>query len=175
MPLIPPPTCAPQPISPTLYTPPTYTLTRVYGFAKLNNPYELLLDVKTPYPQDKILGMVAFERVIGIVVQKEGRFIGLLHGDARASYSVMVKSGEKIYYGFVTNQNFKTYVNFLPAYAPVKPGDVVLTSGLDGIFSAGIFVGTIASVENHYTYKKALLNIEHLKSMLFYVTLVAQP
>ncbi len=119
--------------------------------------------------------MVAFERVIGIVVQKEGRFIGLLHGDARASYSVMVKSGEKIYYGFVTNQNFKTYVNFLPAYAPVKPGDVVLTSGLDGIFSAGIFVGTIASVENHYTYKKALLNIEHLKSMLFYVTLVAQP
>ncbi|WP_121021761.1 rod shape-determining protein MreC [Helicobacter vulpis] len=172
-----PPTCASDSelTPPTLYTPPIYTLTRVYGFAQLNNTYELLLDVQTPYPKDKILGMVAFDRAIGIAVQKEGRFIGLLHGDARTTYSVMIQSGGKIYYGFITNQNFKTYVDYLPAYAPVKQGDVVLTSGLDGIFSAGIFVGTIASVENHYAYKKALLNIKHLTGMIFYTTLVTMP
>ncbi len=170
-----PATCAPDPKLSTLYALPKFTLTRVYGFAQLNNTHEVLLDVQKPYPQDKILGMVAFERAIGIAVQKEGRFIGLLHGDARASYSVMIKSGGKVYYGFITNQNFKTYVNFLPAYAPIKAGDTVLTSGLDGIFSAGIYVGTIADVENHYTYKKALLNLEELKSMLFYTILVSVP
>ncbi|MFC3848230.1 rod shape-determining protein MreC [Helicobacter baculiformis] len=158
-----------------LYKPPRFTLTRVYGFAKLNNPYELLLDVQTPYPKDKILGMVAFGRTIGIALQQEGRFVGLLHGDARTSYSVAVKSGGKVYYGFISNQNFKTYVDFLPAYAPIKTGDIVVTSGLDGIFSAGIYVGKIAHIENHYAYKKASLQLGDLEHMLFYATLIAVP
>ncbi|WP_121756463.1 rod shape-determining protein MreC [Helicobacter felis] len=158
-----------------LYQAPHFLLTRVYGFAQLNNPYEILLDVQGTYPRDQIFGMVAFGRAIGIALQKNGRFVGLLHGDAQASYSVAIKSGGKVYYGFITNQNFKTYVDFLPAYAPLKAGDVVVTSGLDGIFSAGIFVGKVAKISNHYTYKKALLQLEHLDRMLFYTTLVISP
>ncbi|BDR28342.1 rod shape-determining protein MreC [Helicobacter suis] len=154
---------------------PTFTLTRIYGFVSLDNPYQVFLDIKKPYPKDKILGMVAFNRVLGTVVQREGRFVGLLHGDSQMSYSVMIRSGGKVYYGFVTNESFKSYINFLPTYAPIKVGDQVFTSGLDHIFSPNIYVGTIASVENHYVYKKALLQIEDFKSMLFYTTIVDVP
>ncbi|WP_233704374.1 rod shape-determining protein MreC [Helicobacter cynogastricus] len=170
-----PPTCASEKDNMSLYQKPHFLLTRVYGFAQLNNPYEIFLDVQGTYPRDQIFGMVAFGRAIGIAIRRNGRFIGLLHGDAQASYSVAIKSGEKVYYGFITNQNFKTYVDFLPAYAPIKAGDIVVTSGLDGIFSAGIFVGKVAQVTNHYTYKKALLQLEHLDRMLFYTTLVVLP
>ncbi|GLH58347.1 rod shape-determining protein MreC [Helicobacter ailurogastricus] len=180
-PLTPPYTpkdCAPnaQLIDPAHLLPaPTFTLTRIYGFASMDNPYRVLLDIKKSYPPDKILGMVAFNQVLGTVIQENGRFVGLLHGDKQMSYSVVVKSGGQIYYGFVTNENFKTYVDFLPAYATLKAGDPVFTSGLDHIFSPNIYVGTIASVQDHYVYKKALLKIQHPQNMLFEAIVVAVP
>ncbi|GMB94611.1 Rod shape-determining protein MreC [Helicobacter heilmannii] len=154
---------------------PTFTPARIYGFANMDNPYRVLLDIHKPYPKDKILGLVAFNRVLGTIIQQDGRFIGLLHGDKQMSYSVVVKSGQNTYYGFVTNENFKTYVDFLPSYAALKVGDPIFTSGLDHIFSPNIYVGTIASIEDHYLYKKALLNIKHPKNMLFEAIVVAVP
>ncbi|BEG57042.1 Rod shape-determining protein MreC [Helicobacter sp. NHP21005] len=162
--------------SPTDLLPtPTFTPARIYGFARMDDPHRVLLDIHKSYPKDKILGMVAFNQVLGTVIQQDGHFVGLLHGDKQMSYSVVVKSGDQIYYGFVTNENFKTYVDFLPAYASFKVGDAVFTSGLDHIFSPNIYVGTIAHIEDHYLYKKALLNIKHPQNMLFEAIVVAVP
>ncbi|BCZ17905.1 Rod shape-determining protein MreC [Helicobacter sp. NHP19-003] len=154
---------------------PTFTSARIYGFASMDNPYRVLLDIHKPYPKDKILGMVAFNQVLGTIIQKDGRFVGLLHGDKQMSYSVVAKSGQKVYYGFVTNENFKTYMDFLPAYATLKVGDPIFTSGLDHIFSPNIYVGTVARIEDHYLYKKALLNIKRPQNMLFEAIVVAMP
>ncbi|WP_104638536.1 rod shape-determining protein MreC [Helicobacter bizzozeronii] len=169
------PHVCPTPLESALIPSALFTLTRVYGFAKLGDTHQLLLDVKASYPKDQILGMVAFNRTIGIAVQRDGRFVGLLHGDPQTSYSVMVKNGNKVYYGFITSESFNTYVSFLPAYAPIQVGDPVFTSGLDHIFSTGIYVGKVASIEDHYLYKKALLQLEPLDQMIFYTTLVSMP
>ena len=40
------------------------------------------------------------------------------------------------------------YVNDIPRYARLKPGEVVETSGYSSIFPPGIFVGRIRSIEN---------------------------
>ncbi|BCZ19796.1 hypothetical protein NHP190012_14380 [Helicobacter sp. NHP19-012] len=154
---------------------PTFTPARIYGFISMDNPYRVLVDIHKPYPKDKILGMVAFNQVLGTIIQKDGRFVGLLYGDKQMSYSVVAKSGQKVYYGFVRNENFKTYVDFLPSYATLKVGDPVFTSGLDHIFSPNIYVGTVASIENRYLYKKALLNIKRPQNMPFEAIVVAVP
>jgi len=48
--------------------------------------------------------------------------------------------------GILEGDGEQCRLNYLPLYADVKPGDVVISSGLGGIFPKGIMIGTIEGV-----------------------------
>ena len=65
--------------------------------------------------------------------------------------SVVVNSSETSFYGVLSEYQRTTdsfLVTGIPATANVQVGDTVTTSGLGGIFPAGIYIGTVSACQN---------------------------
>ncbi|MDD5156647.1 rod shape-determining protein MreC [Sulfurimonas sp.] len=132
---------------------PEVQLVRAISYQRFGDFNRVWLEIKD-YNSSKIYGLINKEVVAGIVVSDGGRALGILNSDIKSSYSVYV--GDESAPGIAHGNNSKNLVvTFIPAWYPVKKGDLVTTSGLDGIFFSGLKVGTILSITKAQGFQTA--------------------
>ncbi len=143
-----------------LYFVKTISYAALPDFSKIyvNYPKE----IKTPK------GLVYNNFVAGIVVKNYGKFsLALLNSNPKTTYTVMIGDKEipGIFYGK------ENVVRYIKKYMPIKVGDIVKTSGLDGIFYKGALVGKVTEVIQKKLYQEVKLKLFYEKMIpdFFYV------
>ena len=138
-----------------LKTNPKVQLVRTISYQEFGNLNKIWLDIPD-YNSSKIYGLTYKELVAGIVIEKNGRALGLLNRDIKSSYAVYV--GEEKAPGIAHGNNGENLVvRFIPAWFSIKEGDEVISSGLDEIFFKGLKVGTVISVTKSQGYQNAII------------------
>jgi rod shape-determining protein MreC len=143
-------------------------LVKVLSYISFNDFTKVWLDKK---PTDEnILGLITENYAAGIVVNRDGRSVGLLNGNKECSYAVFI--GENKIPGIITsakNQN-ELLIKFIPIWSEINKGDEVITSGMDNIFFEGLKVGTIVEVTSLPDMKIATVKpyVNVLKKKYFY-------
>ena len=135
--------------------PPEYRVktVRAISYAALPDMQKIVIDYDQLEPNG-IRGLVYNNQTAGVVVEKIGhkQSKALLNGDAKCSYAVFVGS-EKAPGIAMGKSEQEMIVRYIPAWMNIEEGDEVETSGLDGIFYAGVKVGKVIKVHklNAYT------------------------
>lgn len=131
---------------------PRISLVRAISYVQINDYKRVWLDLVKNY-ENKNRGLIYKGFTAGISINKDGRVMALLQGDDQCVFSVYI--GKDKVPGLIQGRNGKIYVNFIPKWAKIKIGDEILTSGLDGIFFAGIPVGVITKINDEDMYQSA--------------------
>lgn len=131
---------------------PDVRLVRTLSYAEIGDYHKVWLDHSLDDSfSDQIYGLVKDGFAAGIVINRQGRAMGLLNGDEQCSYSVFVGEGKAP--GIIRAlENGKIIADFIPSWLDVKEGDEVVTSGLDGIFFENLKVGRVNSVRQSQGY-----------------------
>jgi rod shape-determining protein MreC len=125
---------------------PKIELVKVISYINYNDFTKVWLDKKVE--DETILGLITDNYSAGIVLNKDGKAIGLLNGNKDCSYAVF--TGESKAPGIITasdNQD-ELQIKFIPIWAEINKGDEVITSGMDNIFFEGLKVGRVIEVTN---------------------------
>lgn len=143
-------------------------LVRVLSYINYNDFTKVWLDKKIE--DESIFGLIADNYSAGIVVNKNGRAVGLLNGNKDCSYAVFIGEGKAP--GIITasdNQD-ELQIKFIPIWANISKGDEVITSGMDNIFFEGLKVGRVTEVTNLADMKVATVKsyVNVLKKKYFY-------
>jgi rod shape-determining protein MreC len=135
---------------------PKLRVVRVTAYAELPYFQKLWVDYDD-YNGSKIYGLLYNNKTAGIIAGGEkGSALALLNGDPKCSYAVYV--GKKKAPGIVVGRNDREMVvKYIPSWIQIEAGDEVMTSGLDGIFFAGIKVGVVKEVTIVHAYKEAVI------------------
>ena len=143
-------------------------IVKVLSYINYNDFTKVWLDKKIE--NDTILGLITDNYSAGIVVNKNGKSVGLLNGNKDCSYAIFIGEGKNP--GILTssiNQE-ELQIRYIPIWAEIKKGDEVITSGMDNIFFEGLKVGTITEVTNLADMKIATVKpyVNVLKKKYFY-------
>jgi len=134
---------------------PRVTLVRTISYANFAEMTKLWLQMDD-FNASRLYGLVYNETAAGIVTQRDGRPLALLNGDYQCTYAVYV--GPNKAPGIVRGRNSDTMlVQYIPTWVAISVGDEVVTSGLDGLFFAGIKVGTVRAIELTGGYQNAVI------------------
>ena len=147
---------------------PEIELVKVLSYINFNDFTKVWLD---KVPQDeKILGLITENNAAGILVNKNGRSVGLLNGNKDCSYAVFIGEGKNP--GIITagNNPDELLIKFIPIWSEINKGDEVITSGMDNIFFEGLKVGKIVEITNLPDMKIATVKpyVNVLKKKFFY-------
>ncbi|WP_457560668.1 rod shape-determining protein MreC [Caminibacter sp.] len=145
---------------PNLYFVETISYAALPNFSKIYVNY--------PKPVKKPKGLVYNNMAAGIVVKNYGKYsLALLNSNPKTTYTVIIGDKEipGIFYG---KENM---VKYIKKYVPIKVGDIVKTSGLDGIFYKGALVGKVSEVIQKKLYQEVKLKLYYNKMTpdFFYV------
>jgi len=142
------------------------TLVRVISYAHLPDFSEIYVKfVSKKYP----LGLVYNNLAVGVLVKRVGNYsLGLLNSNEKTSYSVLIGKNEipGIFYG---KENI---IKFIPIFKKINKGDLVITSGLDGIFYKGVKVGIVTDIEKEKLYQVARIKLFYDKLAPHYLYVV---
>ena len=133
---------------------PELNITRAISYVRLADYNRVWLDFKAP-KKDKIYGLLYQGYSAGIVINKNGKSLGLLQGDEKCIFSVYI--GDKKIPGVIFGDKDDMIIRYIPAWTKVKVGDEVYTSGLDDIFFEGIKVGKVTNVIKEESYISAVV------------------
>ncbi len=128
-------------------------LVEAYSYVNMGKYTQVWLksDNLTISDENRVFGLVRNGFAAGIAVMKNGKLLGILNGDFKASYGVYIGESKSI--GVVKNDiNGNVVVEYINAWNEIKDGDEVITNGLDSIFFEGVKVGTIKNVRQEYGY-----------------------
>ncbi|MDY4426852.1 MAG: rod shape-determining protein MreC [Helicobacter sp.] len=139
---------------------PNFHLVRTISYAHLNDYTKVWLQgdnkIISQDKEDKIFGLVINNQVAGIAIFRNNRLMGFLNGDEQCNYSVII--GENKAPGIAKYDINKGFiVDYIPPYPKIKAGDVIKTSGYDGIFYPEIPIGEVQSVEERQGYQIAII------------------
>ena len=144
-------------------------IVKVLSYINYNDFTKVWLD-KIP-EDDTILGLITENYAAGILVNKNGRSVGLLNGNKDSSYATFI--GEEKAPGIITasTSEEELLIKYIPIWAEIKKGDEVITSGMDNIFFEGLKVGRIIEVTSLPDMKIATVKpyVNVLKKKYFYV------
>jgi len=141
------------------------TLVKVVSYAHLPDFSEIYVDFTSKtYP----LGLVYNNLAAGVLIKRVGYYsLGLLNSNKKISYTVLIGKKEipGIFYGE------KNIIKYIPKFKKINVGDLVITSGLDGIFYKGAKVGIITSIKEKKLYQEAKVKLFYnsLAPNYFYV------
>jgi len=141
------------------------TLVKVISYANLPDFSEIYVDfISQKYP----LGLVYNNLAAGVLIKKVGHYsLGLLNSNKKTSYTVLIGKNEipGIFYGG------KNIIKYIPKFKKINIGDLVITSGLDGIFYKGVKVGVVTSIKSKKLYQEAKIKLfyNNLSPNYFYV------
>ena len=144
------------------------TLSKTISYASLPDFSMIYIDYK---PKGKFpKGLVYNNLAAGIVVKSAGDYsLALLNSNKKTSYTVYILDGNNsvpgIFYGKIDT------IKYIPKFKTVKKGDLVITSGLDGIFYKGAKVGVVENIKETNLYKEAKIKLFYndLEPNYFYV------
>ena len=147
---------------------PKIELVKVLSYINFNDFTKVWLD-KVPQ-NDNILGLITENYAAGIVVNKDGRSVGLLNGNKDSSYAVFIGEGKAPGIVTASKTQDKLLIKYIPIWAEINKGDEVITSGMDNIFFEGLKVGTIVEITNLPDMKIATVKpyVNVLKKKYFY-------
>ena len=136
---------------------------------------KILLDQQSPYLKSVIINKGYKHGIkLGIAVKEKSYFVGkiinanfltsriLLASDLNSKIPVIIEpSGVN---AILSGQGYNDYagLEFLPKLKKIKEGDIVYTSGVDGIISAAIPVGKIFEKDNNF-YVEFFVDFNQLK------------
>jgi rod shape-determining protein MreC len=125
---------------------PKIDLVKVISYINYNDFTKVWLDQEID--DDTILGLITDNYSAGIVVNRNGRAVGLLNGNKECSYAVFI--GENKAPGIITSSDEQNelQIKFIPVWSEINKGDEVITSGMDNIFFEGLKVGRVIEVTN---------------------------
>ncbi len=131
-------------------------LTRTLSYVKLGDFYRIWLNFNREN-SDKIYGLVQNGYAAGIIVDANGRSLGLLNGAEKCSYGVYI--GEEKAPGIIksSGNGEEILVDYIPSWMAINVGDVVKTSGMDDIFFEGLEVGVVKEIKKSQGYKIAAI------------------
>ena len=146
-----------------------FELSRVISFVEINKYTRVWLEQKDfqPTKEGSIYGLISDNKVAGIALFQNRRLLGLLNGDEKCSYSVAI-GAERVPGIIKYDINKEVVADYIPLYAKIEVGDMVYTSGFDGIFYPGILVGEIESLEERQGYQVAVIKPALEKVAHFY-------
>lgn len=154
---------------------PKIELVKVLSYINFNDFTKVWLD-KIP-EDDEILGLITENYAAGIIVNKNGRSVGLLNGNKDSSYAVFV--GENKVPGIVTaaKKQDELLIKYIPIWSEISKGDEVITSGMDNIFFEGLKVGIVTEIKDFPDMKIATVkpHVNVLKKKYFYSFKNANP
>jgi len=137
---------------------PNLVFTQTISYAALPDFTKIYVDYNKPISTPR--GLVYNNFAAGILVKNVGNYsLGLLNTNKNTSYTVII--GDKEVPGI-----FKGGINtikYIQKFAPIKVGDIVKTSGLDGIFYKGAIVGKVIKVEQKKLYQEAKVKLFYNK------------
>lgn len=124
------------------------------SYVKLGSYYRVWIDFDF-VASGKVYGLIQNQFAAGIVVEENGRALGLLNGDPKCSYGVYIGNSKAP--GIVKGKGPQEHiiVDYIPAWMRISVGDEVVTSGVDGIFLKNIKVGEVVRLEQSQGYKIA--------------------
>ena len=147
---------------------PKIELVKVLSYVSFNDFTKVWLD-KIP-EDDNILGLITENYAAGILVNKDGRSVGLLNGNKDSSYATFIGEGKEP--GIITSSKSEEelLIKYIPIWAEINKGDEVITSGMDNIFFEGLKVGRIIEVTSLPDMKIATVKpyVNVLKKKYFY-------
>lgn len=143
-------------------------LVRVLSYINYNDFTKVWLDKKIE--DESIFGLIADNYSAGIVVNKNGRAVGLLNGNKDCSYAVFIGEGKAPGIITASDTQDELQIKFIPIWADISKGDEVITSGMDNIFFEGLKVGRVTEVTNLADMKIATVKsyVNVLKKKYFY-------
>ncbi|MSN95675.1 rod shape-determining protein MreC [Campylobacter sp. FMV-PI01] len=124
------------------------------------------------FNKDKIYGVIFGGNSAGIITQKNNRPILILQHDPKSSFGVYV--GDNKIPGIATGDGKRVVVKFIPEWLKPKIGDKVFTSGLDGVFFSGVFVGEVIEVIDEDLYKSVILKSNFNEKIPSYVYVITK-
>lgn len=133
---------------------PELELVQALSYVNLGNHYRVWLSFKD-FDPTKIYGLVYQGYTAGIVVNENGKPLGLLQGDPKSIFSVTVGDGDIP--GVAMGNADKVHVKYIPQWMDPQVGDEVITSGMDTIFFAGIPVGKVIDVIQEESYQSVIV------------------
>ena len=147
---------------------PKIELVKVISYINFNDFTKVWLDKEIK--DDSILGLITENYAAGIVVNKDGRSVGLLNGNKDCSYAVFISENKTP--GIITSSKIQNelLIKYIPIWSEIKKGDEVITSGMDNIFFEGLKVGIVEEVTNLPDMKIATVKpyVNVLKKKYFY-------
>ncbi|QKF68470.1 rod shape-determining protein MreC [Arcobacter venerupis] len=147
---------------------PKIELVKVLSYMNFDDFTKVWLDKKIN--NDSILGLITDNYSAGIVVNKDGRAVGLLNGNKDCTYAVFIGEGKAPGIITASSKQDELEIKFIPIWADLKKGDEVITSGMDNIFYEGLKVGRIIEVTDLADMKVARVKpyANVLKKKYFY-------
>jgi len=133
---------------------PNVQLVKTLSYATIGDYNKFWVDFKG-FDTTKIYGALYQANTIGVIVTKDNRPLAVLQNDPKVAFSVYI--GPERIPGVVGGDGRRVLVKYIPQWLEPKIGDEVTTSGLDGIFFAGVPVGRITSIEQEDLYKSAIV------------------
>ncbi|MDR3347622.1 MAG: rod shape-determining protein MreC [Helicobacteraceae bacterium] len=131
-------------------------IVRAISYAQLPDMQKIVVDYSN-LAASEVRGLIYNNQTAGIVIEPMGNYAkALLNGDTACSYSVYI--GESKAPGIAMGKSDREMiVRYIPAWMNVNEGDEVVTNGLDGIFFAGVKVGTVTKVNRLNAYIEAII------------------
>jgi len=126
------------------------------SYVKLNSFNEVLLTdpKRVSLKKDRVYGLIENNTVGGTAIMRDGNLYGYLNSNKRCKFSVFI--GKNRTPGIIQGVDKDSmYIKYIPKWAKITAGDIVETSGLDGIFFSNIPVGKVESVKVENRYKTA--------------------
>ncbi len=145
---------------------PNVVFTQVISYAKLPDFTQIYINYSKPFTTPR--GLVYNNMAAGITVKHYANYsLALLNSNEKTTYTVYIGKNKipGIFYG-------KTYtIKYIPKFKKINIGDIVITSGLDGVFYQGALVGKITEIKEQKLYKEAKVKLFYndLNPEFFYV------
>ena len=144
------------------------SLVKTISYANLPDFSEIYIDYEAKGVLPK--GLVYNNLAAGIVVKRVGKYsLAFLNSNEKTSYTVFVIHNNRFIPGiFYGKENI---IRYLPKFKEIKKGDLVITSGLDGVFYKGAKVGIVENVKETNLYQEAKVKLfyDDLAPNYFYV------
>jgi len=119
-------------------------LTKVLSYINYNDFTKVWLEQEKT--DNEILGLITENYAAGIVVQENGKAVGLLNGNEKCSYAVFI-GDNKVPGIFISSKDIRNVIiKYIPIWSEIKVGDEIVTSGMDNIFFEGLKVGKVTKI-----------------------------